>query len=150
MTPDPATSPDAPADTESLPQVGALPLRHAEDGSLRIALLTSRETKRWVIPKGWPMRGVKDHKAAGREAKQEAGLVGRVDKAPLGSYVYWKRRPGRVDLCRVAVYRMTVDRQLKSFREQGQRQLRWFTLDEAAGLVDEPELGALIRAVDAD
>lgn len=130
-----------------LAQVAALPLRRAEDGSWRVMLLTSRDTGRWVIPKGWPMRGMKDHKAAAREAREEAGLVGRIEKKPLGAYEYGKRRPDRVDSCRVVVFRLVVARQLKSFREKGQRQLHWFKLEEAASLVDEADLQAIIRGV---
>jgi 8-oxo-dGTP pyrophosphatase MutT (NUDIX family) len=54
-----------------------LPLKVGDDGIVRVLLLTSRETKRWIIPKGWPMKGRKPSGAAAREALEEAGLVGR-------------------------------------------------------------------------
>jgi 8-oxo-dGTP pyrophosphatase MutT (NUDIX family) len=67
-------------------QFGALPWRIGARGTREVMLLTSRETHRWVIPKGWPMKGRKPAEVASQEAYEEAGLVGRVvGKRPLGS-----------------------------------------------------------------
>src|SRR3954453_9512603 len=71
-------------------QMGPLPFRF-DDGQLRVMLITSRETRRWVIPKGWPMRGLKPHRAAERKAYEEAGLKGHIGKASVGVYEYAKR-----------------------------------------------------------
>ena len=49
---------------------------------MRILLITSRGTRRWVIPKGWPMRGLKPQEAAAVEAAEEAGIVGEVEDQP--------------------------------------------------------------------
>ena len=132
-----------------LVQVGGLPLSTAEDGSLRVLLLTSPDTGRWVIPKGWPMKNRKPSDAAAIEALEEAGLVGRPSESPIGSYVYFKRRRGQFDPCRVDVYLLEARKQLKTWREKCQRELRWFTLDEAASVVDEPELAALLVSLKA-
>ena len=127
-------------------QVAALPARSDAYGAQQVLLLTSRETKRWVIPKGWPMRGRKPHEAAAREALEEAGVIGHVKKKPIGSYVYFKRRAAHFDVCTVEVYLLRVERQLETWREKHQRQARWFTPDEAAELVQEPGLIALLRS----
>ena len=74
-------------------QVAALPVRRTPSGALRVLLVTSRETRRMVIPKGWPWRGVKDYKAAAEEAREEAGILGKTRKKPIGSYTYFKRKP---------------------------------------------------------
>ena len=66
-------------------QVAALPFRK-ENGATKILLVTSRETRRLVIPKGWPWPGVKDYKAAAEEAREEAGILGKIGKKPLGTY----------------------------------------------------------------
>ena len=126
-------------------QVAALPLMLGDDGAPRVLLLTSRETRRWVIPKGWPMRGRKPYEAAAREALEEAGVTGHTRKKPIGSYRYFKRLAGHFDWCQVDVYPLWVDKQLKSWRERGQREARWFTIEEAAELVLEPGLVALLR-----
>jgi 8-oxo-dGTP pyrophosphatase MutT (NUDIX family) len=133
--------------TGDLVQVAALPLAIGGDGIVRVLLLTSRETKRWVIPKGWPMKGRKPYEAAAQEALEEAGVVGRAKKRPLGTYTYFKRREAHFDVCRVDVYPLLVKKQLDTWREKDQRQARWFTLDEAADLVQEPGLVALLRKV---
>jgi 8-oxo-dGTP pyrophosphatase MutT (NUDIX family) len=126
-------------------QVAALPVRKDGAGLLRIMLMTSRETKRLIVPKGWPMKDRKDYRAAATEALEEAGLVGRVHRKPVGTYVYWKRQPERFLLCRVKVYVLEVERQLKMWREKGQRQFGWFSVDDAANLVDDAGLVPIIR-----
>jgi 8-oxo-dGTP pyrophosphatase MutT (NUDIX family) len=134
-------------DLPALPQVGALPVRF-QNGRTEIVLLTSRETKRWVIPKGWPMKGIKDWAAADREAKEEAGIIGRPHKKPVGSFLYFKRRKAHFDLCRVEVYVLDYEKRLANYREKGQREARWFSVDEASDRVVEPGLIALLRDLD--
>lgn len=125
-------------------QMGALPFRG--DGELEIMLVSSRGTRRWVIPKGWPMKGRKPYEAAAIEALEEAGLVGAVRKQPIGFYHYRKRmKNGASTLCRVDVYPMRVTRQRKNWLERRQRVTRWFDLAEASELVEEEELQQLIR-----
>jgi 8-oxo-dGTP pyrophosphatase MutT (NUDIX family) len=109
-----------------------------------VLLITSRTTRRWTIPKGWPMRGMKDHKAAGREALEEAGVIGQIGKAPIGTYQYWKRDGATFHLCEVSVYPLDVDRQAHKWREKGQRTAKWFSVADAASLVQEPGLKAII------
>jgi len=53
-------------------QYGALPYRFTKSGAREILLVTTRQTKRWVIPKGWPIKGLKPAKSAAREAYEEA------------------------------------------------------------------------------
>ena len=126
-------------------QVAALPLTIGEDGVTRVLLLTSRETRRWVIPKGWPMKGRKPYEAAAQEALEEAGVIGNANKKPIGTYTYFKRREAHFDVCKVDVYLMRVEKQLKNWREKGQRQVRWFALDDAADAVEEVGLIAILR-----
>jgi 8-oxo-dGTP pyrophosphatase MutT (NUDIX family) len=126
-------------------QVAALAVRSDEAGRVRVLLITSRETKRPVAPKGWPMKDLPDHRAAEIEARQEAGVVGRVHRKPIGEYEYWKRLSDRFELCRVTVFLLEVESQLETWKERGQREIGWFDLDEAADLVDDPGMGAIIR-----
>lgn len=126
-------------------QVAALPVRRAADGGLEVLLVTSRETRRWIPPKGWPMKGRKPHRAAAIEAQEEAGVTGQISKTPIGHYFYDKRLAGGgIITCRVAVYVLTVTGHLPNWREEGQRDMQWVSPDTAAMLVDEPELAALI------
>jgi 8-oxo-dGTP pyrophosphatase MutT (NUDIX family) len=145
----PTATPSSTTDLPALRQVGALPIRFADNGEAEVLLLTSRETKRWVIPKGWPMKGKTKWRAAAQEALEEAGIVGRVRKKPVGSFLYFKRQLARFDLCRVEVFILDYQRQVGSYREKGQREMRWFPLGEAAELVDESGLAALIKGLTA-
>lgn len=126
-------------------QYAALPYRVRQDGEVQLRLVTSRETRRWVIPKGWPMKGIPPHKAAAREAYEEAGLLGSITSAPLGIYRYDKRLSAtRSVLCEVMVFPMKVKRYLKKWPERSQRVGFWFSIETAASVVQEPELASLI------
>jgi len=115
-----------------------------------VMLVTSRETRRWVIPKGWTAGRLKPHAAAEREAYEEAGIVGRIGKTAIGRYDYQKRLKGDDTVtCTVDVFLFEVRQQRKRWPEQGEREGRWFTPADAAGAVDEPDLAALIRGLDA-
>jgi 8-oxo-dGTP pyrophosphatase MutT (NUDIX family) len=136
----------APAEQRSLlRQVAALPYRLGGDGRAEVLLVTSRDTRRWIIPKGWPMKGRKPWEAAAREALEEAGVVGRIGRKPIGRYAYFKRREAHFDVCEVEVFLLTVERQVKTWRERGEREQRWFALEEAAELVDEAGMAAILR-----
>ncbi|TGE01362.1 NUDIX hydrolase [Methylobacterium nonmethylotrophicum] len=127
-------------------QVAALPVRRDADGGVEVLLVTSRESRRWIAPKGWPMKGRKPHRAAAIEAREEAGVIGRIGKEPAGHYTYAKRLPdGGMVPCRVAVYVLAVTGSLDDWREKGQRELQWVSGEAAAALVQEPELAALIH-----
>lgn len=128
-------------------QVGALPFRKRR-GKVEILLITSRETKRWIIPKGWPMDGLQNYNAARREALEEAGIVGRVGKIPIGHFQYDKRlKNGDVRRCHIYVYKLEVKTMLRNWHEKHERQRRWFTTEKAAALVDEVGLKAIILNV---
>ena len=110
-----------------------------------ILLVTSRDTGRWVLPKGNIMLGIAPHRAAAREAEEEAGVRGTIARKPLGRFPYRKWRSAkRFDMAKVDVFALKVIKERASWKEQAQRQRRWFTRDEAAAMVDEPELRALI------
>ncbi len=126
-------------------QVGALPFRFDDDGGLRVMLITSRETRRWVIPKGWPMRALKPHRAAEREAFEEAGLKGRIGKAEIGRYAYDKRLGNGLSVpVEVTVFPLRVVGQRKRWPEMDQRDGRWFAPEEAALLVEEQGLQRIL------
>jgi 8-oxo-dGTP pyrophosphatase MutT (NUDIX family) len=126
-------------------QFAALPWRLSEGGTREVMLLTSRETHRWVIPKGWPMKKRKPPEVARQEAYEEAGLIGHiVDKRPLGTFHYPKRLAKRQVICRVRVFLFRVERQLDDWPEKNWRETKWFDANEAASLVDEGGLAEII------
>jgi 8-oxo-dGTP pyrophosphatase MutT (NUDIX family) len=133
-------------DREPRNQVAALPWRRAVAGGVEVLLITSRETRRWVIPKGWPIKGLASHEAAAREAFEEAGVSGDVAKRKLGAFHYDKRlASGRVQKVKVAVFALQVEAMNEAYPEAGQRERFWTSPAEAADLVQEPQLAELLR-----
>jgi 8-oxo-dGTP pyrophosphatase MutT (NUDIX family) len=126
-------------------QCAALPWRETADGGVEVLLVTSRETRRWIIPKGWPIKGRQPWECAAREAREEAGVEGEVEHEAVGLFHYLKRLKRDVDLpCRVEVYPLKVTRQRKSWPEMHERDFRWMSPAEAVEVVAEPELKTLI------
>lgn len=124
-----------------------MPYRADTNAPVRILLVTSRESGRWVIPKGNPAAGMAAHSAAALEAEEEAGVTGLVCPAALGSYRYRKKRSNGASLMfDVDVFPLAVSTELSVWKEQSQRERRWFGLAEAADAVDEPDLRDLIRS----
>lgn len=129
-------------------QVAALCWRRSRKG-LRILLVTSRDSGRWVIPKGWPMRRRSMPDAAAREAWEEAGVKGEIRPVSLGLYTYRKVLDnGDTIPCAVVVYPLEVQIMLREYPEYGQRSTRWFSPRKAAKRVREPQLASLIRDFD--
>jgi ADP-ribose pyrophosphatase YjhB (NUDIX family) len=126
-------------------QYAALPYRRRADGGIEVLLITSRETRRWIIPKGWPASGLSPHDSARNEAMEESGAIGRIGERSIGFYHYTKLVAGEGLPCKVEVFLLEVEEQLTSWPEQGQRDLQWVGLQEASETVQEPELSALIR-----
>ena len=113
----------------------------------RFLLITSRRTRRWVIPRGNPIRGLSASETAAQEAHEEAGLIGVIGKMEIGTYLYRKwRRDGSSVMARVHVFPLRATLQSGRWRERDQREWRWFTRAEAAAAVEEPELKDLILA----
>ena len=127
-------------------QYAALPWRQTKAG-LEILLITSRETRRWVIPKGWPMITLAAHDAAAQEAWEEAGVRGEVGDTPLGAFRYHKRmKSGSPQRCRVDVFPLAVRVEEKDWPEKRQRQRRWVPAPEASRMVEEIGLRQIIDA----
>jgi 8-oxo-dGTP pyrophosphatase MutT (NUDIX family) len=100
-----------------------------------------------VIPKGWPAKRLSDAKAAAREARQEAGVSGKMNNRPIGDYRYRKKmQDGALRVVDVDVYALWVKKQRRSWQEKDERVRVWFAQSDAARKVREPKLKALIAA----
>lgn len=128
-------------------QFGVLPLIKGSDGQWRVILITARDSGRWTIPKGNPVKGMKPHQAAALEAEEEAGLQGDMSKEPIGQYEFFKRRADRFELANVTVYCLKVKLQLPDFKEKSLRRVEAFLPMDAEEAVIEPGLKSLIRLV---
>jgi 8-oxo-dGTP pyrophosphatase MutT (NUDIX family) len=128
-------------------QIAAMPLR-LEKGVVKVLMITSRDTGRWIVPKGWTMEKTAPWDAAAIEALEEAGAVGRIARESCGTYRYDKvLADGKTVPVEVDVYPMIVDKLKRRWKERDERRRRWFSAASAAKRVDEPELAQILRGL---
>lgn len=141
LTPASSRSGRREAASAALPrQVAALAYRWRTAG-------TARETHRWIIPTGWPVKDLAPHEAAARQARLAAGVTGRACAAPIGFFVYDKRlRTGMTLACGADVYPVAVEQQQPDWPEKRQRETRWATPTEAARLVCNFDLQKILQS----
>ncbi len=136
-----------PADGDPRSQVAALCWRMHRD-KVEVLLITSRDTGRWVLPKGWPIDGRNAPTSAAMEAWEEAGVTGAINPAVVGLFGYDKVMGPKVSWpCMVSVFSLRVASLSRQFPERKERRRKWFAADAAARKVAEPELRALLRGV---
>ncbi|MEO9575472.1 NUDIX hydrolase [Tateyamaria sp.] len=111
-------------------------------------LVTSRDTGRWIIPKGWPVRGLKSNETALQEAWEEAGVKNSSASAqPIGRYNYQKHLGGGYAVpVETLVYSVAVNELSDDFPEAHERTRKWVSATLAAAMVQEPELKAIFCA----
>lgn len=127
-------------------QVAALCYRHGDAGK-EVLLITSRDTGRWVIPKGWPIDGLDAPGAAMREAWEEAGVkTGTIRREAIGHFDYDKRLDNGASVpVEVQVFAYNVSSLKDRFPEADERRRKWVRPQEAAEMVQEPELQDILR-----
>lgn len=132
---------------EVISQIGALCVKGKKTRT-KVLMITTRESGRWIVPKGWPIEGLQPHQVAEREAWEEAGVTGSADIKPLGHFTYLKGMDdGRRIPSVVALHRLVVESVEKRFPEKGQRQLEWLSPAAAAERVESQELKSLILSL---
>jgi 8-oxo-dGTP pyrophosphatase MutT (NUDIX family) len=124
----------------------ALPYRFTPTAALEILLVTTRRTKRWIIPKGWPIKGLRPAKSAAREAFEEAGVRGKIGTKSVGLFNYQKLldEDGIQFNCEVKVFPLLVKRQSENWPEFEQRLVQWVEPNKAVSMIKEPELKKLV------
>ena len=129
-------------------QVAALcwrpsPRRHSQ---LEVLLITSRNSKRWILPKGWPEAGLSPAENAAREAFEEAGVTGKIEAQPIGSYHYLKaKKDGGGMPCSVDVFALAVTKQSDDWPEKNARELAWMPVEQAMMQVSEPGVRQILK-----
>jgi 8-oxo-dGTP pyrophosphatase MutT (NUDIX family) len=131
-----------------LHQAGVIAYR-IHDGKVQVLLMTSRDTGRWIIPKGNINGSATPAKAAEKEAYEEAGVRGTItSSAPLGIYTYFKTlASGETRTATVEVYLLRVKQRLKNWPEKGERKRSWVSTKEAIARVEEPGVVPLLLRV---
>jgi 8-oxo-dGTP pyrophosphatase MutT (NUDIX family) len=126
-------------------QSGALPWRLKRNKKAEVLLVTGRRSGRWMIPKGWPVAGKSLADSAAQEAFEEAGIKGKIDPEPIGTFRHNKQHLllGSLEVD-ILVHPLAVERELGDWPERGERMRKWFKLDEAATQVDSEQLRQLI------
>ncbi|WP_411224174.1 NUDIX hydrolase [Marivita sp. S2033] len=123
-------------------------MRWTKGGKFQILMVTSRDTGRWIMPKGWTMDGKKPWTAAEIEALEEAGALGYIGHEVIGTYTYRKKLDdGSALKCKVDVYPMMVERLKRNWKERDERTRKWFSAKGAAKRVNEPELAELLQTL---
>ncbi len=139
----------AKATIEKFRQVAALPYRLTAQG-YEVVMITTRDSGRWILPKGWPIKGLKRHESAETEAMEEAGLIGSAAPKPIGRFIYIKQFPKRQEKVLVDVFPLAIEKQLEDWQEKGQREVRFFNPVDAAALVSDAGVGTLILSFFVD
>ena len=131
--------------TELRAQFAALCWR-VQDGKVQVLMITSRGTRRWILPKGWAMEGLTPAEAVAVEAWEEAGVTGKVVDRCLGIYSYEKELQGDQSFpCIAMVYPIKVKELARKYPEANQRRRKWMSPKKAAEKVAEPELAQILR-----
>jgi len=129
-----------------LPQSAALCYR-IERGGTEVLLITTRRSRRWIVPKGWLINGLTPAETAAKEAWEEAGVEGKCSSDKLGQFTYLKQRPGQgIVLCVVDVFPLYVRSLASSYPEKTERSRKWCSPKKAASKVRSPDLAAILRS----
>jgi len=126
-------------------QAGALPYALI-DGRLSVLLITSRRNGRWIFPKGAIEPNMSPSESAAMEALEEAGVVGKIEDTPIGSYRTGSDIDGSA-LVDVEIYPMLVETQLDTWKEQDQRLRHWAVMSEAQRLLVDPALRRIAKSL---
>ena len=129
----------------ALQQVAALPYRKTDDGGVDVLVITSRSTKRFIVPKGWPMSGKRDFEAAEIEAAEEAGVKGRVQTRAIGSFRYKKDLGSQIVPVKARVFALHVKTVKSRWKEHKQRKRKWLPAKKAVLALDDKELANLVN-----
>lgn len=129
-------------------QCAALPFKE-EGGETLVMLITSRDTGRWILPKGWFEKRLSESELAAKEAFEEAGIVGQISPTPISRYHYTKRLPITSKECSVRIYPLRVTELLPEWPEAHQRRREWFTVAQAALNIDDCELVTILLTLAA-
>lgn len=121
-------------------QAAALPFRMNKD-KLQVLIVTSRNKKKWILPKGIIERGDSEPYTALKETREEAGVSGQVMEESIGSYSYEKWGA----TCKVILFPLKVTEIYNTWDESHFRKRKWVKGKQAIKKVNPPELAGLIK-----
>ena len=124
-----------------------MPYRFTSMAALEILIVTTRQSRRWIVPKGWPIKRLTPSKSAAREAFEEAGVRGKIGARAIGVFRYKKTagENGADPDYEVTIFPLLVRRQSATWPEYGQRVVQWVDPEKAMSLIRDPELRAIVE-----
>lgn len=120
-------------------QSAVIPFR-LRTGKLEVLLITSRNKKNWIIPKGIIEIGLSPQQSAVKEALEEAGVSGNLIDKLFDEYTY-EKWGGK---CRVKVYLLHVEKVHKNWEEKNIRGRKWLSINKAIKKINKKELVKLL------
>lgn len=130
-------------------QVAALPYRYRSNGKIDFLIITSRGTKRLIVPKGWPIDGKPDCVAAAIEADEEAGVRGNIGRESIGSFSYMKDIGDILVPVTANVFPLKVKKVKSRWKESASRKRKWMSATKAATALSDRGLADLVRLAGA-
>jgi 8-oxo-dGTP pyrophosphatase MutT (NUDIX family) len=121
------------------PQSSVIPFQF-ENNKIRILLITSINSGKWIFPKGIIEANLTPEQSALQEAFEEGGIEGEIVNIPLGKYTYQKWG----GTCEVVVFPMRVTKVLEDWPEAGQRKRKWNTINKAMKLLEKDDLKKML------
>ncbi|MCK7612064.1 NUDIX hydrolase [Roseibium sediminicola] len=129
-------------------QIAAL-CHRMRDGRAEVLLVTSKSTRRWILPKGWPILSHRAHRTAAIEAFEEAGVVGRVHKNPFASFSSYKGGEAGLKIrTEILVFLVDVDSVAEEFPDSAERDSRWVSIEEAIKITNDSGLADVFRKLE--
>jgi 8-oxo-dGTP pyrophosphatase MutT (NUDIX family) len=123
-------------------QSSVIPYR-IRDGKVEILLITSSRRQRWIVPKGWIALFMSSAESAAKEAREEAGILGRVKEPAIDTY---QARKWGVTYS-VEVFLMQVETVLDDWAEASKRQRQWYSIPKASKQVKKAELKRIFETL---
>ena len=111
------------------------------NNKIKILLITSLKSKRWIFPKGFVENELSAQQSAEKEAYEEAGIEGQVHDLLLGEYKYNKWG----GTCHVKVFPLHVTKVYDEWPEDDLRKRKWMSLKDAFDNVKKSELQMLLE-----
>ena len=121
-------------------QSAVIPFR-LDNNRFKILLITSINSRKWIIPKGVIEDHLSPQESARKEAFEEAGVTGEVLDILIGEYRYNKWG----GTCNVRVYPLYVTNYYDDWPEAGQRKRQWVSINKAVELVEKEEIKQLFK-----
>lgn len=120
---------------------GVIATRTGSNGTPEMLLVTSQRDRSWGIPKGEKKEDEELWAAAAREAREEAGISGKIKEEALGEYDFINTSIKQS----VKIFHMIDVKEEGNFEDSRVREKKWVPLSDAGQFVRVAKLNAIIN-----